>query len=548
MPAHTRESARTPETPAPAIAPSAPELQPRGNDAAQSGVEGSGGDSGLADYEAALGEFLGSKLHAAVTDIVKWEKLARPARGAVKSALGALADLIGKIDGVEADPKALDNLGAMLDAAAGPEVDKLLEKYGPALTAKLASWVGTHPRTVLTVAFLAAAGAVIANAPIPELAKQFKLGKRLTVDVEAKLGRLRALALEKVKAKVSYAAGPLVASLEADKEGHSEGGAKLTLGGEGRQLTAEGKVDEKGLKVLGLDGVLKPDADTDLRAGAAHSRDKGLVTSLSLNRRDGRSTTTEDFKYDARTGVLGIGRTALFEDGSYRLQSSVTGASDGTSHAGVRVEGKSGDLSGYGEVGHDVARGAYGLQESDKLKMGLSFQRSDLTAKLDAQLSTLAGESKVSGSVEKSWGDHRADASFSALLDDPKLMDAGAFYGFKDPDAFKSFLLQYKREGKTSESALSLVVERELADVRLRWQQKLTWGGERGGQLNTQFHGAKFLNKDAALIGGLEHDYDMKTGKSRVTPQVGVQYKGLPVLVGYDMEKKGVKIGITIPF
>jgi hypothetical protein len=34
MAAQTHESARTPETPTQAIAPSAPELQPRGNDAA----------------------------------------------------------------------------------------------------------------------------------------------------------------------------------------------------------------------------------------------------------------------------------------------------------------------------------------------------------------------------------------------------------------------------------------------------------------------------------------------------------------------------------
>jgi hypothetical protein len=124
----------------------------------------------------------------------------------------------------------------------------------------------------------------------------------------------------------------------------------------------------------------------------------------------------------------------------------------------------------------------------------------------------------------------------------------GAFYGFKDPNEFKSFLVEYKHKASISEHQLSLMVEETLSDVRLRWQQKLTWGGERGGQLESKFHGAKFLNKDAALLAGVEHQYDFKTGKSSFTPQLGVQYKGLPVLVGYDMEKKAVKIGVTIPF
>jgi hypothetical protein len=547
MPTQALETPR--KTEAPEVTPPVAErdLQPRGNEAAKEEVAASP-DSGLANYESALGEFLGKKLYAAVADLLTYEKLGPQARKAVTSALGSLADQLGKIDGVEADPKALDNLGVMLDAATGPLVDKLLEKYGPALTGKLANWTGAHPRTVLTVALLAAAGAVIANAPIPALAKQFKLGKHVTVEVEAKLGRLRQLALEKLRAKVSYAAGPLVASLEADKDGKIAGGASLTLGQEGRQLTLDGKVDEKGLKVVGLQGVLNPNEDTELRGSVGKQRDKGLIGSLSITHKDGRTTTTDDFKYDGGTGILGLGHTALFEGDGYQVRQSHLGRSDGTSESGMRVDAKEGPLSGYLGASHDVTKGAYGLTESDKLEMGLAYKRSDLTAKLDAKFSSLAGGSSISGSAEKSWGNHRAGGNFSAVLDDPKLLEVGAFYGFKDPNEFKSFLVEYKHKGKTSENQLSLTVEDTLADVRLRWQQQLTWGGDNGGKLDTKFHGAKFLDKDTALLGGLEHQYDFSTGKSSFTPQVGVQYKGLPVMVGYDMERKAVKIGITLPF
>lgn len=554
MPDLVREPTRTNETPAvetPTPEKQQPAVQPRGNAAAQEQVAaggGEGGGGGLANYEAALGEFLGKKLFEAVSGILSYDKLSGSAKDAVKQALGALADQVGKLDGVTADPKALDNLGTMLDAAASPHIDKLLEKYGPELTGKLAKWTGAHPRTVLSVALLAAAGAVLANAPIPELAKQFKLGKGLTLDVEANLGKLRQIALEKLKAKLSYEAGPLVASIEADKDGNVSGSAGLKVGQDDKQLALDAKFDNKGLKVVGLDGVLKPNDQTEVKGHVGQERDKKAIGTVLVTRKDGSTTTTQDFGYDANTGVFQLGQSALFEDGGVKFSESSRTASDGTGSVDLGVEAKKGNLSGNASFSHSTTQGAYGLQDSDKLKLGLAYKRSDLTAQLDAQLSSLKGESKISGSVEKSWGNSKAGASLSAVLDDPKLLEVGAFYGFKDPKEFKSFLLEYKHKGATSENALALSIENTLGDVRLRWQQSLTWGGQNDTKLDTRFQGAKFLDKDTALLAGMEHSYNFSTGKNSFTPQVGVQYKGLPVMVGYDMEKKAVKVGITIPF
>jgi hypothetical protein len=415
---------------------------------------------------------------------------------------------VGKIDGVEADPKALENLGAIL----------------------------------------AAAGAVIANAPIPELAKQFKLAKGLTLDVEAKLGKLRQIALEKLKAKLSYAAGPLLASIEADKDGNVEGSASLTLGKDDKKLSVDGKFDGKGLKLVGLDGVLNPDEDTAIKGHVGQERGKKAIGTLSLVRKDGSTTTTDDFKYDANTGILALGHTALFEDSDYKVSQTTSMNSAGEEHAGMRMEKKSGPLTGYTGFDHETQHTAYGMKESDKLQIGLAYKKDDLTAQLDAALASGGGESKVSGSFDKKWDKSHAGGSFSAVLGNPKLLEVGAFYGFKDPNEFKSFLLEYKHKGATSENALALTVENTLADVRLRWQQSLTWGGANDTKLNTKLQGAKFLSKDTAFLAGMEHEYNLSTGKNNFTPQVGVQYKGLPVMVGYDMEKKAVKVGITIPF
>ncbi len=548
MPDLSHATDRSVAAPTPEVAAPSPEkpLQPRGNEAAQEQVEPAPA-SGLANYQSSLGNFLGKKLYEAVADVLTYESLSGQAKDAVTKALGAMADQVGKLDGVEADPKALENLGAMLDAAAAPHLDKLLEKHGKELQGKLANWVGAHPRTVLSVALLAAAGAVVANMPIPELAKTFKLGKGLSASVTANLGKLRDVSLQKLQASLSYTAGPLVASIEADKEGTVSGGAALTFGDDDRQIKADGKFDQDGLTVIGLAGKLKLGEGRDVKGSVSQQRGKDAIGSVQLVRRDGKVTRTDDFSFDQNTGKLTVGESAIFKDGDYSLRTDMRGSNDGTSSAGLRVDAKQDDVSGYLGMSTTTSKGAYGLTEQQKLEFGLSYTKDDLKAKLDAALQT-GGGSSLSGSIEQKWGNHRAGGSFSAVVDDPKTLELGAFYGFKDPKEFKAFLLEYKHKAKTSENVLSLLVEDTLWDVKFRFQQSATWGGKSGGSLDTKFHAAKFYGKDTALIGGFEHKYDFESGKNSFTPQVGVQYKGLPVMVGYDMEKKGVKIGITIPF
>lgn len=557
MPDLLQDKVRTPETTptqGPESTPGA-NLQPRGNEAAQQQLNGK--DEGLANYEASLGRFIGKPLYEAVAGALSFDKLKGSARSAVFSALESLVDQLGSIDNVTADPKALDTLGKLLSDTSAPHVDKLLEKYGPELTGKLAKWAGAHPRTILTIALLAAAGAVLANVPIPELKQSLKLGKVGKLDLEAKLGKIRDVSLEKIKAKLSAESGPLAASLEVGKDGDKlGGGGSLTLGDKDRKLSLDGKFDDRGLTVIGLGAHLAVDDDTQVDGRVSKDRDKKAIGTVTVTDKDGKTTRTDDYKYDANTGVFTLGRAQLFEDGGLSLKQKSTWGSDGTGSVGLGVSGKGTDLFQQGDKGsasldfsRDVGKDAYGLTETDKLKLGLAYSRSDLNMKLDAALSS-RGESTVSGSVNKSWANgHKAGANFSARLDDPKLLELGAFYGFKDPKEFKSFLVEYKHKaGAVSENELAYTVENTLADVKLRWQQSLKWGGKGGTQLDTSLMGAKFFNKDTAFLAGAQHHQDFSTGKGSFTPQVGVQYKGVPVTLGYDMERKAVKIGISIPF
>jgi hypothetical protein len=425
----------------------------------------------------------------------------------------------------------------------------LLDKHGAALTGKLAKWSGAHPRTILLIALLAAAGAVAANVDIPTLKQKFKLGKAATLDLEAKLGKVRDIALNSIKAQLALTSAPLTAAIEVNGQDKT-GGATVTYGSDGKKVVLDGKFDADGMKVIGLNGELNLNDDDKLKGNVTKERDKDVVASVELTRKDGKITRTNDFKYNAGSGVLSIGNRSLYSDDQYSMKQSTRYNTDGTGSAGFDLSAKQGNVSGNLGFSHDITKGAYGLQESDKLSMGLAFKRSDLTARLDAAFSTKDGEqSTLSGSAKKTFGNgHSVGGDFKARLDNPELLELGAFYGFKDPNAFKSFLVDYRYKSATSENVFGMTVENTLGDIRLRWKETLKWGGQAGTTLDTSLQGAKFFNKDTAILAGVEHSKNFSTGDSSFTPQVGVQYKGVPVMLGYDMEKKGVKIGITIPF
>lgn len=568
MPAQTQQKAPTSAVTPPENATVAPQnLQPRGNAAANEQItagsatgtdtdaastesgEKQAADQGLANYESSLGSLLGKPLYDAVKDNVSWDKLGPSAKSAFDSAIQALVKQVGNIDNVTADPAALDQLALLLNDKLGPHADKLMDKYGAAMTGKLAKWSGAHPRTILMVALLAAAGAVAANVDIPTLKQKLKLGKAGTLDIEAKLGKIRDISLQSIKAQLALTAAPLTAAVEVNGT-EKTGGASVTYGEDGKKLVLDGKFDENGMKVIGLGGELNLGEDKQIKGNVSKERDKKAVGTVELIRKDGKLTRTDDFTFDANSGVLSIGSSSLYEDGQFSLQQGTKFNSDGTGSAGMNLSAGQGDVSGNMGFSRDITKGAYGLEESDKLTMGLAFKRSDLVARLDASFSNAAKESStLSGSVKKDFGNgYSAGGDFKARLDRPELLELGAFYGFKDPKEFKSFLLDYRYKSGTSENVFGLTVEREFADIKLRWKESVKWGGNEGTTLDTSVQGAKFFNKDTAILAGFEHSKNFSNGQSNFTPQVGVQYKGVPVVLGYDMEKKGVKIGISIPF
>ncbi len=526
----------------------APERQARGNEAARARLPEQP-DAGLARYEDALGEFLGGELYRAVEGALRFERLEGYARDALGGALGAMGGQLGQLDGVTADPAAVDALVAMVQARLDPVLDGWLAAEGHAVADRLSGWAGASPRAVAGVALLAAAGAVLADLEIPALKRLLKLGDGTDATVEVELGRLRALALKRVRATLSHASGPLVGAIELNHgEGGTTGAASLKLAEEKRSIEAKGTFDGDGLVVAGLSGRVETAAGR-IEGGITTERGReGAIATLGIAREEGPLALTGDFSWDAGTGALTLGASALRKLDDTELSAAVTGASDGSRSARAGVTRR----RAWGEVSASAStsREAFGLSEEQKLQLGVKYDRETLRAALDAAVARANGSTTATleASVERDFGDgRRVGATLDLAAGDNRLLEAGAFYGFKDPEAFRSWLVEYRHRSRLDDHALKIALEEAIGPVLVRAQSAVAWGGS-GRTLDVSAHAAYFTAPETALVAGATLRRDFEGGRSAVTPEVGVQHKGVQVLFGYDAETKGATIRLGVPF
>lgn len=525
--------------------------QNRGNAAAAAQVDSSqdaAAATGLANYESALGHFLGPELYKALADALSYEKLAGYANSALDSAATGAVSALAKSAGAKSDPKAIDTLGQLVADKLEPAVDKWMAEHGQELSARLTGWTGAHPRTVAAVALLAAAGAIVANADIPTLSQKFKLGSIGSGSIDIDPGRLRAISLEKLKAKLDVASGPLLAAVEVTKDAtKTEGKGKVAYDDGTKKLSLDGTVDGQGLKLFGLHGAIETNVG-EVGANLTGGRDTPEIASVTLAQQDGRVIRTTDFSYEARSGVFSIGRGAL-EDlgGGTSVNARASAGMDGSGSVSAGMEHKDGKNSFSAGWEHLTKSNGYQLSEEDKIKLGLKYSRQDLSAQLDAAAST-SGVGSAKGSVKKDLGDGwSAGGDIDARWGDKRLLEVGAFYGFRDEREFRTFLMDYRHKSGVSEDKFGLLVEQQLGSVMMRWQSSYTRSNTEES-LSSTLQGAKPVDTDTSVIAGMKYDKDMLTGKQSFSPQVGVQYKGVPVVLTYTPDTKAVMIGITIPF
>ena len=120
-------------------------------------------------------------------------------------------------------------------------------------------------------------------------------------------------------------------------------------------------------------------------------------------------------------------------------------------------------------------------------------------------------------------------------------------YGFKDNEKFSSFLAEYRYNLGEKRHDFDLTVEKELMDIRWRGIQKLR-KDPNSFSSSTEVLGAKSLGGDISLIGGGRYDYDGRQGRGTFIPEVGIQYKEIPIVIEYNPEQNSVGVRMTLKF
>ena len=239
---------------------------------------------GLSNYEATLGKWLGPKLYKAVSKELTQAKLAKIADGALKGGLKSLGTALGNLD-EDVDPAHVDKLVKALQKEFGTLAGDWVRENGSGLTSALNGFVDANPKLIVTIALLAAAGAVAADMKIPELSKKLGLGGGFSAELGVQLGSIQNIALEKIQAKLSFESKKLNATWVGafdDEDGLS---SKLNLryqASEDTTIGAFGQWSEKDGAAGGINLDYKPNDRLSLGAYGKMSEKNGAEVGVGL--------------------------------------------------------------------------------------------------------------------------------------------------------------------------------------------------------------------------------------------------------------------------
>jgi len=510
--------------------------------------------AGLANYQATLGQWLGTELYQAIAPELTLDRMASHANQGLTSAIkAALSALENAADGN--NKAAMEQLSAALKQDFGTVAGEWIKENGAGLTERLGDWVDANPVLVVTAALLAAAGAIVANTPLPELKKKFKLGDNLSGSLAADLGKIRDISLKSISAELSWTTGPLIAAVKAT---HSDGETKTTVnastGSETRSLTAEGQFVNEDLQLLNLQGVIKT-GNTTLRGGAEHKAgEDGGQTTLQANvtSEDGDTTRVNGVQYDPDTGTVTIERARTTTQDGITTKWSQNSASDGSNTTNLNVAGAVSENTNLTLSLEDSAQllGAgtsYQLGRTQRANLGLDYSTTDLDAAMKLGLNS-EGSGSFAGNMDYRIGDGwTTGADTEIKWGNRDYLEAGAYFGFRDPDQFQTYMTRYRfKDGDETTHQLDIMIEEKFGPVYTRLQQQVAHTTQ-GMSFETTAQGAYFINEKFAVIGGAQYrQNDM--GEASLSPQIGAQVYGVPLIVTHNPETNTTTLGVTFKF
>lgn len=494
----------------------------------------------LKAWQEALGTLIGGKLYEIVSKEVSPDKVLKHANAVVDALLDAAVKEAGGLDKLDPEgKKPATALAGVLAKILDEQATAWLEtKDGKAFAQKVSGYVGAHPWQVVAAILLAGVSAVAANVSLPELKQKFGIAKGLDAEVKAKLGKIREISLEAISLRLTYEAGKLKAEAGADRdaEGKVTGTVGASYGDDKGMVSAAATIDEQGLTTATV-GAKGKSGNTSGEVTGGYSRDKGYTADARVSYGTKERTLAGAAHYDGATNSVSVKLSEeIVKDleGHYR---AVT-----IDREGVGTESR--DRIGTEKNNITLSTATKG----ENSKVGVSYTRDDLKVALDA---AFAGETATGKASVEARLTERTTAGGDATIDlhSGRLAEMGVHFGYRDPKEFEAFLIEYRRKmaGEMPEDRFRLTVEHTIGKLMMRGQNETVL---KGGDLSygrVSGHLAYPINKDFAIIGGVTQGY----GRDRdvgTMPQIGVQVRSIPVMVGYDTNSKAWRLGITIPF
>ncbi|MBM74072.1 MAG: hypothetical protein CMK59_01620 [Proteobacteria bacterium] len=527
---------------------------------------------GLANYQAALGKWLGKELYQAVAPFLSQEDIGTYADAGLMSGISYLIGQLESNAEDTIDPAVFENLTHKLSEEYGHLASKYLDKHGVGLVNALGGWVDAHPRTIVGIAILAAAAAIISDMDIPELKQKFKLSDRWAIKIGANIGSFRNIALTKIEAELEHRSGPLVGAVKLTH--HKEKGNSINLSGgyeeKDRSLKADVTVTEDGVEAYGLKGLLKHNEDT-YKANLTGGPDKNTTLNLEVESPKGNRTVATGVNYDFEKGILLTDRSTSQKVAGGDLTTStkaevggkITQSADWEGNVAPNLSMRQGiaqtttnginperthTLGGtYDKGGLTVTLdGLYKENNHNELDGSIKYNTDAYTVGADVQTGT--GKDTIFNTHgERRFGRHRIGGDSKINLSRGELKEIGGYYGFKDPNSFSSFLAEYRYDLGSRTHKFDATIEKELMNIKWRAIEKLRVSPEEMTS-STELLGAYAINNDYSIIGGGRFDYSGRQGRGTFIPEVGIQYKDVPIVIEYNPEQKSVGVGIKLKF
>lgn len=390
------------------------EGDPESAPAPSAGGEAQRTEKGTADgkqsWESALGGTIGAEAYKALAPHLTQGALAKYAAQGGKAAGDAIKGLLeSNVDASDKDLAAA--IGAVLEGELARAAGDLMKANDGAVPKAIAGFIDDNPYLVLLAAIAGAVGWYLANSEIPNLAQKLKISEDKVLEIGAKLGRTKDLALEEISARYAWSGGSVKASggqKTRDGETTTSAGAEFAITdsyknekGEDvafNRLSGSGSYEkvEKG-------GANKTTAKGSLGAAFGDKGQHTLAANGTVKSENGK--TTQDYglngKYTLGKDEALTGDASLHLDDKKKAANARLGYTNGGLNIGASAGAESvGGGPTVGLAGVDAAYKGENYQVGGSLLAGTDGR---LAAKANGAID-LSPNLKAAGSLEYTKG------------------------------------------------------------------------------------------------------------------------------------------------